>query len=711
MEETNLTEIIDLVKTYLSETKKPFSFSCQFARLQNCLLQIIFDLPRFREKNGAMQELNDSLKDLKLFIIEFKGTGFSVRLLNVEKDLRRLRQFFVNLQDIFLRFGNDYVSTLVIQEQDDPDFLEDWSELARFLEGRNRLIDPNCGLQRSQNSEKMTQSLQNEREKFDSASFSSNCASETRYVFPDLIPDLTSLNGILDELLKSINPLKELFDSMNWQIPQIVVIGNESSGKSTILERLTTIDAFPQDRSFCTRVPIRLQVRRSQPDKVVVSRRNMLHQEDTEEVKCDLASLKAHVKHMMDTMSIKQLKKGAVQGIDDENEITISIQLPDFPNIDVVDLPGIVVASKPGDDPTLPEKTVSLARRYIEMHKNHSIFLLIVPANTQMNLSAAVRLTQDCDITNQCLGVITMCDTYNPPGITSSQSKNQDLMDYSSGKGPGYIDIEHGWTLTMSRPVSGGNSEYKSSAMLNEEDDWFESNLPDLFALNKYGCRRLVSQIEVALTSYMAHSWCPETIVRLNLERERVVHEIAELGIEVGEFESGDRRNQILYKIHEILSLIDWNGVFNKLAEDWIQVMKIMISSETNKMTGRNFLNSLIVMPSISKNISNLVYAEVMKLVPTAIDTLNQTMRISLEGDMSDMKVGRFFCLLQMIEEEIQGHADNNLFASFRSSLDDAMQSCEQLSLTLECAVQSISLQNFQFVCSACALRSRGLVA
>ena len=96
MEETNLTEIIDLVKTYLSETKKPFSFSCQFARLQNCLLQIIFDLPRFREKNGAMQELNDSLKDLKLFIIELKGTGFSVRLLGSF-------QFKINLHAKFSR--------------------------------------------------------------------------------------------------------------------------------------------------------------------------------------------------------------------------------------------------------------------------------------------------------------------------------------------------------------------------------------------------------------------------------------------------------------------------------------------------------------------------------------------------------------------------------------------------------------------------------
>ena len=46
-----------------------------------------------------------------------------------------------------------------------------------------------------------------------------------------------------------------------WQPPQVVMIGDESSGKSTILERLAMMPIFPRGDDLTTRLPIHLRLR------------------------------------------------------------------------------------------------------------------------------------------------------------------------------------------------------------------------------------------------------------------------------------------------------------------------------------------------------------------------------------------------------------------------------------------------------------------
>jgi hypothetical protein len=43
------------------------------------------------------------------------------------------------------------------------------------------------------------------------------------------------------------------------------VLGNEKSGKSTLLERLTMMPVFPKDEDICTRMAIQLRLRRGTP--------------------------------------------------------------------------------------------------------------------------------------------------------------------------------------------------------------------------------------------------------------------------------------------------------------------------------------------------------------------------------------------------------------------------------------------------------------
>lgn len=77
---------------------------------------------------------------------------------------------------------------------------------------------------------------------------------EVRFI-RDLGEIFTKLDDLRDFLDKTLN---------GWSPPHIVVIGTESSGKSTVLERLSMMSIFPRAEDICTRLPIHVHLRRGQ---------------------------------------------------------------------------------------------------------------------------------------------------------------------------------------------------------------------------------------------------------------------------------------------------------------------------------------------------------------------------------------------------------------------------------------------------------------
>jgi hypothetical protein len=54
------------------------------------------------------------------------------------------------------------------------------------------------------------------------------------------------------------SPISQVLDG--WTPPAIVVLGDESAGKSTILEQLAMLPVFPRKKRFCTRLAIHVHV-------------------------------------------------------------------------------------------------------------------------------------------------------------------------------------------------------------------------------------------------------------------------------------------------------------------------------------------------------------------------------------------------------------------------------------------------------------------
>ena len=64
----------------------------------------------------------------------------------------------------------------------------------------------------------------------------------------------------MEKLIPLVNKLQDIFArskvQFNVSLPQIVVIGGQSSGKSSVLESIVGIDFLPRGTNIVTRRPI-----------------------------------------------------------------------------------------------------------------------------------------------------------------------------------------------------------------------------------------------------------------------------------------------------------------------------------------------------------------------------------------------------------------------------------------------------------------------
>ena len=76
------------------------------------------------------------------------------------------------------------------------------------------------------------------------------------------------MQGIHTELIGKAGHIIQALDSIRSSLgkdadlsfPQIIVLGSEKSGKSTLLERIAMLEFFPRGEGICTRMPIKLQL-------------------------------------------------------------------------------------------------------------------------------------------------------------------------------------------------------------------------------------------------------------------------------------------------------------------------------------------------------------------------------------------------------------------------------------------------------------------
>ncbi|XP_050446523.1 dynamin-1-like protein isoform X1 [Cataglyphis hispanica] len=218
----------------------------------------------------------------------------------------------------------------------------------------------------------------------------------------------------MEALIPVINKLQDVFNTVGataLQLPQIVVLGTQSSGKSSVIESLVGRSFLPRGTGIVTRRPLILQlIYTPKDDREHRSAENgtldleewgmFLHTKN--KIYKDFDDIRAEIEAETDRMA------GANKGICPE-PINLKIYSKSVVNLTLIDLPGITKVPV-GDQPEDIESQIrELVLKYI--CSPNSIILAVVTANTDMATSESLKLSKDVDPDGRrTLAVVTKLD-------------------------------------------------------------------------------------------------------------------------------------------------------------------------------------------------------------------------------------------------------------------------------------------------------------
>ena len=324
----------------------------------------------------------------------------------------------------------------------------------------------------------------------------------------------------LGQIFGQLDPLRDLLAQCldGWQPPQLVAVGNEKSGKSTLLERLAMMPIFPHAEEICTRMRIQVRLRRGEARAPRLEVYN-LEQRRTEGPILDVPMDSANI-DMRDAMArFVSRQNGTLTGVTKTHMLILHVQSPSVPSLDLVDLPGVVTVAAAGEPDDMPQQTRELVDGHITENAAHSMFLCVVDATSAPNVSSGMELLKTRGVLDKTIGVITMCDYLGAP---AQKTKLRTRL----AQGGDAVPLEpHGYVATMNSPVeaAGASNCEKLQLQARAEPKFFrDQGYGDLVDADQATTAALMLRIEKMFLGYVKEQWVPDTLGRLNSEAARL---------------------------------------------------------------------------------------------------------------------------------------------------------------------------------------------
>lgn len=295
--------------------------------------------------------------------------------------------------------------------------------------------------------------------------------------------------------------LQTVGQSESLTLPSIVVIGSQSSGKSSVLEAIVGHEFLPKGHNMVTRRPIEL---------------TLVHTPDASAEYGEFPALGltkvTDFGQIQKTLTDLNLAVPAADCVSDD-PIQLRIHSPNVPDLSLIDLPGYIQVTGRDQPPELKEKIAELCEKYI---KPPNVILAISAADVDLANSTALRASRKVDPRGErTIGVITKMD------LVDAERGASLLSDRKYALRLGYVGVvcRVPSNASGSKLFSRGNGNI-TKAITKNENSYFSSH-PE-FQSDQYavGTGNLKKKLMYVLEQTMAAS--------LKTTSEAIQRELAE---------------------------------------------------------------------------------------------------------------------------------------------------------------------------------------
>ncbi|KAE8391632.1 P-loop containing nucleoside triphosphate hydrolase protein [Aspergillus alliaceus] len=251
------------------------------------------------------------------------------------------------------------------------------------------------------------------------------------------------------KLLDKIDELRAIGVGGLVELPQLIVCGNQSSGKSSVLEAISRV-RFPAKSNVCTRFATEVILRRGKQPKIKVSiepgesRTNEAERQKLRNFAPEAFSSSVDLPRL-----IEQAKE--CMGISDEDTVNsgfsddvlkVAISGPDKPELTLVDLPGLYYSTSRDQGARGIKIVRDLTEKY--MKNTRTIILAVISAKTDYHLQEVLNIAERFDSKRErTLGIITQPDILE----ADSEEESNYLQFMRNEK----IDLRLGWHALRNR--------------------------------------------------------------------------------------------------------------------------------------------------------------------------------------------------------------------------------------------------------------------
>ncbi|KAL8866085.1 MAG: hypothetical protein Q9174_006502, partial [Haloplaca sp. 1 TL-2023] len=355
------------------------------------------------------------------------------------------------------------------------------------------------------------------------------------------------MTALGEDLLGTVNKLQDLvFNTIgndSLDLPQIVVVGSQSSGKSSVLENIVGRDFLPRGSGIVTRRPLILQLinipseRDDKPDHDDVhiphTSASVAGQGEWAEFNHlggqkfrDFGAVKHEIEN--ETARIAGNNKGI-----NRQPINLKIYSPHVLSLTLVDLPGLTKVPI-GDQPTdIERQTRNLISEYIA--KPNSIILAVSPANVDIVNSEALKLARHVDpMGRRTIGVLTKIDLMD---------HGTNALDILSGR---VYPLKLGFIGVVNRSQQDIQGNKPLADALKTEAEFFRNNPAYRNMATRCGTQFLAKTLNTTLMTHIRER-LPDIKARLNTLMGQTQQELASYGN--NQFSGKEHRGSLILQL------------------------------------------------------------------------------------------------------------------------------------------------------------------